>query len=162
MDTGECDKWGSATAAAHGPLSHAIVRLGRAHRAVAAQLLRQVGLYPGQELMLLRLWEKDHQHQGELAKVLGVDASTATKSVQRMEQGGFVVREPCPDDRRSVIISLTDTGRELCEKVAALWSELEERTTAGFTPGEREQALRLMERLEENLCPGACTETIAS
>lgn len=160
MDSGACDKWGSATAAAHGPLSHALVRVNRAHRAVAAQLLRQFGLYPGQELMLLRLWEKDRQAQGELARVLGVDASTATKSVQRLEQGGFVVREPCPDDRRSVLIALTGNGREICEQLAKVWAELEDRTTAGLTAEESRTALGLVERMESNLCPEAhCPDT---
>jgi DNA-binding MarR family transcriptional regulator len=148
----ECDKWGSATAAAHGPLSHAIVRLARVHRVQAAHLLRDLGLYPGQELMLMRLWERDEQPQGELAKLLGVDASTATKTLQRLETAGVVTRCAAPTDRRSVIVSLTDAGRELAARIATVWGELEERTTAGFSEDDKRVALRLLERLEENLC----------
>ncbi|WP_109508598.1 MarR family winged helix-turn-helix transcriptional regulator [Nocardioides speluncae] len=148
----ECDKWGSATAAAHGPLSHAIVRLARVHRVQAAHLLRELGLYPGQELMLMRLWEQDDQSQGELAKVLGVDASTATKTLQRLEQAGVVTRRPAPTDRRSMIVSLTAAGRELAGRIADVWGELETRTTAGLSDDDKRVALRLLERLEDNLC----------
>lgn len=148
----ECDKWGSATAAAHGPLSHAIVRLARVHRVQAAHLLRDLGLYPGQELMLMRLWEQDEQPQGDLAKLLGVDASTATKTLQRLEQAGVVTRRAAPADRRSVIVSLTAPGRELAARIAAVWGELEERTTAGLSEDDKRVALRLLERLEDNLC----------
>lgn len=152
VDNIECDKWGSATAAAHGPLSHAIVRLARVHRVQAAHLLRDLGLYPGQELMLMRLGERDEQSQGELAKLLGVDASTATKTLQRLEQAGIVTRCAAPNDRRSVIVSLTSAGRELAARIAAVWSELEERTTAGLSEDDKRVALRLLERLESNLC----------
>ena len=40
-----------------GPLSHAIFRLARVHRMLAGQLLRRCGLHPGQELLLMHLWE---------------------------------------------------------------------------------------------------------
>ncbi|MED7828601.1 MarR family transcriptional regulator, partial [Streptomyces chiangmaiensis] len=37
-------------------VSNAIVRLTRLHRMVAGQLLRRIGLHPGQELVMMHLW----------------------------------------------------------------------------------------------------------
>lgn len=37
------------------PVSFAIFALARTHRALASQMLRGVGLFPGQEIMLLNL-----------------------------------------------------------------------------------------------------------
>lgn len=156
-DDTECDKWGSATAAAHGPLSHALVRLARVHRVRAAQLLRDLGLYPGQELLLMRLAEQGELSQTDLSKLLGIDASTTTKTVQRLEHAGVVTRRAAPTDRRSVIVSLTDSGRELADRIATVWGELEEVTTAGLSVDDKRVALRLLERLEGNLCEdGSC------
>ncbi|MBI0384032.1 MarR family transcriptional regulator, partial [Streptomyces albiflaviniger] len=45
------------TAAGGGPVSHAIFRLARLHRMLAGQLLRRIGLHPGQELVMMHLWE---------------------------------------------------------------------------------------------------------
>lgn len=44
-------------------VSFSIVALARSHRALAAQLLREIGLFVGQELMLMQLWYQDHQSQ---------------------------------------------------------------------------------------------------
>lgn len=37
------------------PVSHAIFRVARLHKMLAGRLLRHVGLYPNQELVMMRL-----------------------------------------------------------------------------------------------------------
>ena len=46
----------------------------------------------------------------ELAARLDVTSGTLTPMLDRLEAASFVVREPNPDDRRSVIVVLTDAG----------------------------------------------------
>ncbi|MHA6758307.1 MarR family winged helix-turn-helix transcriptional regulator [Streptacidiphilus sp. PAMC 29251] len=137
----------------YGEISHLAVRLARAHRVAAARLLQRVGLFPGQELLLMRLWDHDHQSQRDLAAALKLDASTVTRTLQRLEQQGLITRSPSPTDGRSMIVSLTPQGTELRPQVEQLWAELEALTTAGLSDRQRGDAVRLLRRLEKNLTP---------
>jgi len=114
------------TTAGAGPLSYAIFQLARAHRAYAATLLRAMDLHPGQELLLMHLFDRDGQSQSELLEGLGVDHSTISKALRRMQDAGLVIREPAAHDRRVMVVHLTDKGRAMREPIAALWQSLEE------------------------------------
>lgn len=134
-----------------GPVSHAIFRLARMHRMVAAQLLRKAGLHPGQELVMMHLWDCGPARQAELVGVLDSDSATMTRTVQRLEKAGFVRRVPDPLDRRASIIEPTIAGQALHREVERLWGELEQATTKGCDEAERAEVLRLLGKLECNL-----------
>lgn len=110
---------------AQGRLSHAIFQLARAHRAFAAGLLRDLGLHPGQELLLMHLLERDGQTQAELLAAVGVDHSTVSKSLRRMQEAGLLTREPAEHDRRVMRVSLTAKGRAMRRPLEAMWAALE-------------------------------------
>ena len=107
-------------------MSYAIFQLARAHRACAAALLREMDLHPGQELLLMQLFDRDGQTQSELLESVGLDHSTVSKSLRRMQDAGLLVREPAAHDRRVMVVHLTDKGRAMREPIAALWRTLEE------------------------------------
>lgn len=113
-----------------GPVSFAIFALARAHRAFAAELLRDLGLYPGQELLLMQLLERDHQTQSELLDAVGLDHSTVSRSLRRMQEAGLLTREPTESDRRILRVSLTDRGRALREPLGEMWTTLERLTVS--------------------------------
>lgn len=137
--------------AGQGEISHAIAAVARAHLAVAGRLLRAHHLYPGQELVLMRLWEDDHQSQTELAGALGNDLSTVSRTVQSLERSGLVSRSPSQADRRSVIVSLTPAGSGLRQDIEQAWAELEAAATAGLSARQRGELLRLLRRVERSL-----------
>lgn len=72
--------------------------------------------YP-QYLVLLVLWEKDSQPVNEIAKRLFLETNTVTPLLQRMEKEGFVSREKGKIDGRQMIVSLTDKGKDLQNKL---------------------------------------------
>jgi MarR family transcriptional regulator, organic hydroperoxide resistance regulator len=132
-------------------LSHTLARTCKAHRGLAGTVLAQVGLYPGQEMILVELWEGDRLTQTEIAERLGVQAPTVTKMLQRMEEAGWVERYACPGDSRATRVVLTERGRALKAQVESAWSELEERTLDGLTEEERQYLQALLSRLRGNL-----------
>jgi DNA-binding MarR family transcriptional regulator len=109
-----------------GRLSFAIFQLARAHRGYAARLLRDLGLHPGQELLLMQLLARDSQTQSELLAEVGLDHSTVSKSLRRMQAAGLLSRTPASHDRRVLIVTLTDKGRAMRAPLEAMWSALEE------------------------------------
>ncbi|MGW0556287.1 MarR family winged helix-turn-helix transcriptional regulator [Streptomyces sp. NPDC002926] len=139
-------------AARGGPVSHALSRVARLHRIAAGKLLKGAGLYPGQEFLMMRLWDAGPVRQSELIRAVDLDPSTVTKMLQRLEQTGHVRRSPDPDDRRAVLVEATDNSCALFTDVKAAWGKLEEHTLAGLDADERRELTRLLTKVEANLC----------
>ncbi len=122
-----------------GRLSYAIFQMARAHRAYAARLLRDLGLHPGQELLLMQLLERDGQTQSELLAAVGLDHSTVSKSLRRMQEAGFLTREPAEHDRRVMRVSLTDKGRAMRGDIEEMWAALEQASVGDLDADTVEQ-----------------------
>ncbi|MEU9189171.1 MarR family winged helix-turn-helix transcriptional regulator [Streptomyces sp. NPDC048484] len=133
-------------------VSHAISRVARLHRAAAGKLLRGAGLYPGQEFVMMHLWDAGPVRQSELIKAVELDPSTITKMLQRLEQAGHVRRRPDPRDGRAVLVEATVESCDMHEAVILAWAGLEEHALAGLSPAERTQLAGLLSRVEANLC----------
>ncbi|MGW2383842.1 MarR family winged helix-turn-helix transcriptional regulator [Streptomyces sp. NPDC001658] len=138
-------------AARRGPISHAIFRVARLHRMLAGQVLREVGLHPAQELVMMQLWDRGRMRQTDLARHVGADAATMTRTIQRLERAGYVRRERSTSDKRSVLVEPTAASLALRQQVEELWSRLEDYVTGGLTEVERSETLSVLERLETNL-----------
>ena len=151
-----CEHWPRTTPLAErtGPTVHAVFRLSRMHRTMAGRLLRDLGLAPGQELLLLQLWDRDGCSQADLVERLGIDPSTVTKMLQRLERDGWVRREPSPDDGRVTLVALTPAGRDLRAAVTDIWRRLEHESVKTLADDERAELLRLLRKVEAGLRAG--------
>jgi DNA-binding MarR family transcriptional regulator len=75
-----------------------------------------------------------------LTEILGVDKSTVSKSVDKLVNNGVLIRDTDPEDRRSVILRLTDEGQ-------AVFGEIEKRSTEYFEdvaaamPGDKREQI---------------------
>jgi len=78
--------------------------------------------------LLDRTWR-----MGDLAAALRLDPSTITRTIQRMEADGLVVRTPATGDRRVVTVAITRAGRRIHSEVAqrrsTSWSRSSTRST---------------------------------
>jgi DNA-binding MarR family transcriptional regulator len=128
--------------AGEGPMSYAIFELARAHRGQAAAMLRKMELHPGQELLLMHLFDRDGQTQSELLEAVGIDHSTVSKSLRRMQDAGLVVREPAAHDRRVMVVHLTDKGRAMREPLADMWRALEATSAHHLSTDQTETFVR--------------------
>ena len=120
---------------------------------LAGQLLRELGLRPGQELLLMHLWEVGPSRQSVLADVFDTDSASMTRTVQRLEHSGYVKRAPDPADGRASLVEVTPAGMALRPRVEAVWHELERLTLGSKGEGELEasQQHALISGLERNV-----------
>jgi DNA-binding MarR family transcriptional regulator len=137
--------------ASTGPISHAIFRVARLHRMHAGQLLRDLGLHPAQELVMMQLWDRGPQRQTDLVKLLGSDAATMTRTIRRLETAGFVRKRPCETDKRVTIVEPTTASLALRPRVEGAWAELEEGLTRDLDPSQQAVMLALLEQAESTL-----------
>lgn len=59
----------------------------------------------------------------ELATQVGLNQSSTTRLVARLEAKGFVVRDTCPDDGRGVYAVLTEPGLSLVRELTETYNE---------------------------------------
>lgn len=106
-----------------GPTLHA---LARAHRGHLTRLLAPHGLHPGQDLLLLAVWDQPGIGQAALAEHLGVEPPTVTRMVQRLERAGMVERRSTPLDGRAQLVHPTPRSRLLESMVRRAWASFDE------------------------------------
>lgn len=138
----------SDLAMGYGPVVHAIARVARMNRTLIGNLLRPLGVFPGQELLLMQLFERDGRSQADLVRSLDLDPSTVTKMLQRMERSGWIERAKHEHDRRVLLITLTDRGRALRDEVSGAWERVEEATVACLSEDERSLLKELLSRID--------------
>ncbi len=113
-------------------LCYAIYSAGMAIQRAYKPLLDSLGLTYPQYLVLNVLWGEDCQTVGALGDRLGLESSTLTPLLKRLEAAGLVHRARNPDNERQVIVALTDAGRGLENKAGCLGAALLE--ASGQTP----------------------------
>jgi MarR family transcriptional regulator, organic hydroperoxide resistance regulator len=133
------------------PLGHLVPQVCRLHHTRSQTLFNSIGLHRGQPFLLAVLWAEEGLAHSELAARMHVTPATITKMLQRMEDSGFVHREPDPDDQRVSRVYLTDYGRVVRQRVADMWQTLENESFAGLTPDEQETFRQLLLRMRDNL-----------
>src|ERR671926_1268386 len=98
-----------------------------ASRAVTARyrpMLDELGLTYPQYLVMMLLWEEDHQTVGQLGNKLALDSGTLSPLLKRLTAAGLVTRHRRADDERSVSVRLTEAGRALQAPACAISGEM--------------------------------------
>lgn len=85
---------------------------------------------------------------GDVAELLLVDPSTASRSVDDAVQRGYLVRRACEQDRRRALLHLTEAGHELLARMTAVRHDLLSQVTADW---DEEELADLVERLRHLL-----------
>lgn len=132
-------------------INYRIQRIFRTYRRHVEDRLTALGLYPGQEHMLMQLWNEEGVTQSALVERLCVEPSTVTKSLQRLEKVGFVERRQDSEDSRVSRVYLTDAGRELQVPVRQIWCDLEKVMVDGLSDVELALLRRILGQIEDNL-----------
>ncbi len=69
------------------------------------------------QLRVLILTGREPQSMSSIAEDLGVHASNATRTCERLVQAGLLHREADTEDRRRVVLTLTSAGEHLLARV---------------------------------------------
>lgn len=113
------------------------------------------GVALGQFPLLLMLWEEEAITQSEIARRLALEQPTVANTLKRMERDGLVGFAPDPDNRRQVLVTLTDRGRELEHPLIAEAMAVNAVAAGHFSAGERAQFMALLDKMLGNLAADA-------
>jgi DNA-binding MarR family transcriptional regulator len=95
--------------------------------------------------------DEDGVRVGELADRIGIDETTATRLVDRLEAAGVAERRSAADDRRVTLVGLTPTGVVLARDVARRREIFFCDVLAALEPDERSELVRLTTKAAEVL-----------
>ena len=116
---------------------------GRAYKPI----LDQVGLTYPQYITVVALWDEDNQTVGSLGEKLFLESNTLTPLLKKLEAMGYVRRARAAADERQVVVSLTDAGRRLREKI----STTDLLKASGLNPDEFRRMRKGVADLRDNL-----------
>jgi DNA-binding MarR family transcriptional regulator len=85
--------------------------------------------------------------QAALAEAINADKTRIIRTLDELQEQGYIERLPDPDDRRARLLAITDEGRALKDAAQAEIQRGEERWLAALSPGERQVFLRVLRRL---------------
>jgi len=75
------------------------------------------GLTPSQLSTLSSAGKSGPVRLGDLAAAERIAPSTLTRLVNVLEDRGYLVRQPAPDDARAYLVTVTESGREVLERI---------------------------------------------
>ena len=127
-----------------------IHHLGR--RVFAEMLKRQdIEIGPGQGRILFALWQQDGVPINDLSKRTLLRKSTLSELLDNLENAGYVKREQSVEDRRKVLIHLTQKTQKLQSVYIDLSIKMTNRFYRGFAKEEMDQFDDYLRRVLDNL-----------
>ena len=117
-----------------------------------------LGVTYAQWMPLYKLLSHDDCTVAQMARQLGVDPAAMTRTFDRLETKGFVVRHRSTTDRRVVHVRLTETGRAVANRVPPVLADTLNQHLAGFSHDEWQGLMQLLRRMLENGTAAAASE----
>ena len=115
------------------------------------QGLREFGLRVPEWRALAALYARQRCTMSELAELATIDRTTLTRTVDRMQDAGWLSRLADGDDMRVTRLELTAAGRKLFDRVWPTAQRLNELALAGLSKPEIQQLHKTLERMRSNL-----------
>lgn len=112
--------------------------------------MEQHGLTDAQWGPLLVMHQGRGSTPAEIARELGIDTGSMTRTLDRLEDKGFLQRARCADDRRVVKLELTAEGQRVSKEVPHVIAEVLNLHLQGFTRAEHDQLFGFLERMLAN------------
>lgn len=133
-----------------------MVHVARMIRLSFDKRARQIGVTRPQWQVLSVLARNEGINQCSLADLLEVEAVTAGRMIDRMQDAQLVERRPDPADRRAWRLFLTERGAELVDTLRPLALETYEIALDGIDESERQHLQALLEKMRTNLMRQPC------
>jgi len=103
-----------------------------------------------QYVILVNLAHGEADSASELCKGVSYDPGAMTRMLDRLERKGLIRRVRCGDDRRKVILQLTDEGKAVYPKLVAVHVKVLNHFLRNFSKTQAGQLETLLRRMLAN------------
>ena len=105
----------------------------------------------GQPKILEYLDEVGSSEQKSIARFCEIEEATVGSILKRMEQSGLITRQRDKDNRRSILVTLTDKGRQSAQRVQLLFDEVESCVLDGIDDSQQAILRDMLRKVYHNL-----------
>lgn len=116
-----------------------------------SQGLRDSGLRVPEWRALAALYARQKCTMSELAELATIDRTTLTRTIDRMQDAGWLERLADADDMRITRLVLTAAGRKMFERIWPEVQRLNDLALDGLSKGEIDSLRKTLERMRANL-----------
>ena len=100
-----------------------------------------------QQLIALSIIPPSGIEMTPLAKKIGIDNSTLTRLIIRLEKNGWVSRELSRHDKRVINVKLTNTGNKVQSDLDKQYEKIGDKVEQLISPLERQETLQYIQSL---------------
>lgn len=129
---------------------HKVNQLARLFMKRFNEDLSNVGLFSSQWAFILRLYEQGSSTQKELSEYLAIEPPTVTRTIARMEEAGWVIKEE-GTDRRERKVSLSSAAYEQFATWQKTSDKLEVNALKNINKGDLEIFTKVLQQMMDNL-----------
>lgn len=132
------------------PDQYICFRLNKAMRVIQKYYERRLiplGITPSQFYVLSYLWGNNESKFKDLAKSVNIEGATLTGILDRLERNQFILRQDDPEDRRSVVITLTDKAKEVVPLGIEMVKQLDAEVKNNFSPEEFINCIKVIDKI---------------
>jgi DNA-binding MarR family transcriptional regulator len=130
-------------------LADAFWSVARRLRETSQETLAPWDITPAQFRALRVLRRHGVMRLSELSDWLRIAARSATEVIDALESRHLVARRPDPDDRRAVLVELTEHGTAVLGAIGAARGTEAERAFGQLTAADRADLIRILRKLRE-------------
>src|SRR2546430_12226097 len=116
-----------------------------------AQGLREFGLRVPEWRALAALYARHKCTMSDLAELATIDRTTLTRTIDRMEEAGWLTRLEDADDMRVTRLALTAAGRKMFERIWPTVQRLNDLAIAGLPRSDIQVLQKILGRMRANL-----------
>ncbi len=109
------------------------------------------GLSMGQPKLLEYLYRHGSSDQKTIAAGSGIEPATAGTVLMRMETQGLIARERKSEDKRAIIVALTDKGRIAAKNAINIFNAADNKALKGIDAKDIAVASEVLEKICANL-----------
>ena len=128
-------------------------------KALFTQRIKQFDISPEQWSLVFRTVESKGLTQKELSDSTYKDQANITRSIDRLEKKSLLKRVPNHNDRRIINIFPTEDAIHLVDTIIPISSEFNSFLTKDFSEEEKQQLIKLLNKVYENLLKEELNET---
>jgi DNA-binding MarR family transcriptional regulator len=131
-------------------VGHLIKQVQSSLNRMIDQHVSPLGLTAMQWRPLVMIRYRDVNTPAELSRQTFVDTGAMTRTLDRLEAKQFITRQRCPDDRRVVRITLTDSGTQVAEQILPAVAASLNAHLQGFSEQEITTLIGFLDRMLSN------------
>ncbi len=127
-----------------------IISLRKIIRAIdmnSKKLVKRVGLTGPQLVLLNEIARSGENTAGEIARAVSLSQATVTGILERLEKRGLLVRQRSQRDKRRIMVSITDAGRQILATGPPMMQEAFVERFSNLQEWEQTMILSALQRL---------------